>query len=273
MRRTLLTTLTITTALSGLPATQAVAVSPAAAPRAAAQAGPEQHCGRIHTLSGGRTNKANVRLCAKVGKARQFMTIATGSNCWNLTGTWKHCDVTGTWKMLHDGEQVARGTVNRSLPYVGPGTYTVVADVSVHAHNNEPLSGTHIEGTVTSTFTLTSPKKDLPFTVEVTPKHRDAYAETPIRFTVASNGEAEGELELQGHGISSATPGCGTAKWDEGRSAMITCEISKGEKKTVELTARTPTADEMLDECAIHWQVEWSNGSQGHTIHDTIHCR
>ncbi|QEU96856.1 hypothetical protein [Streptomyces kanamyceticus] len=271
MRRTFLAALTVATALCGLPATQTATAVPSSPQRAsAAQAGPEEHCGGIQKISGG-GNNANVKLCAKVGQAGRFMNIATGSNCWNALHTWKYCDVTGPWKMFHEGKQVADGPLNSPVPYVGPGTYEVVADVSVHAHDDSAFSGTRLHDTMTSTFTLTSERKDPPYTVEVTPGQRNQQGETSLTFTATHQGKTETQADLMiwGHGISTATPGCKTY---EGRvrdeATFVTCGIGKGEKKTVELAA----AKVEPGKCPVTWELSWLNGKQTFGIEGNVPC-
>ncbi|MDG4860531.1 hypothetical protein P8605_20605 [Streptomyces sp. T-3] len=273
MRRTILATLTVATALCGLPGAQAATISPATSQRAATvQAGPEEHCGDIRTLSGG-GNSANVKLCAKVDETGQTMNIATGSNCWNTLHTWPHCDVTGSWKMSRNGRQIAEGAINRPVPYVGPGTYEVVAEVSAHAHDSDvadAFSGTRLKGTLTSTFTLASERKDPPFTVEATPEHRNAQGETPFTFTVTHNGETETQADLmvRGHGISSTTPGCRTSKRNERARTVITCGIDKGATKAVQVTATKVGPRK----CPVSWEVSWVSGTKTFGIDGKIPC-
>ncbi|MGW2230803.1 hypothetical protein [Streptomyces formicae] len=143
--------------------------------------------------------------------------------------------------------------------------------MSVHAHDDSPFSGTRLHDTMASTFTLTSERKDPPYTVEVTPGQRDAQSETSMKFTATHKGETETQADLMiwGHGISTTTPGCET---DEGRerdeATFVTCPIGKGEKKTVELTAAKVEADE----CPVTWELSWLNGRQTFGIEGNVAC-
>ncbi|MFJ2771048.1 hypothetical protein [Streptomyces sp. NPDC087300] len=272
MRRTLLAALTMATALCGLPATQAATALPGGPQwAAAAQAAPEEHCGGIHRVSGG-GNNANVRLCAKVGQAGRFMNIATGSNCWNALHKWQHCDVTGQWKMFRDGQQIADGALNSPVPYVGPGTYDVVADLTVHAHDGSPFSGTRLHDSMSSSFTLASQRKDPPYKVEVTPGKRSEQGETPFTFTVTHNGgtETQADLMIWGQEISTATPGCKTYKGVErDEPNFVTCGIGKGATKKVDVLAGKV---EDSEKCDVKWEVSWLSGRQTFGIDDTIPC-
>ncbi|MGH4036061.1 hypothetical protein ACQB60_45010, partial [Actinomycetota bacterium Odt1-20B] len=280
MRRTFLAAVTVATALGGLTGPQTAAASPAA-PRqtATAQDGREEHCSDIHKLSDA-GNKAHVRVCAKVDQAGRLMNIATGSDCWHAFRVWDKCDVTGSWKMFRDGKQIANGTVNGWYPYVGPGTYKVVSKVTAHGHNTDigSFSGTRLRDTLTDTFALTTPKEETAFAVAVAPKHRKQDGETPITFTVTSTGEAAGSLDIQGNSISSTTPGCTT--WGGDAHTTVRCEIVKGEKQKIELTAHKPRRPSFqslqnpeFDRCNIKWKMLKWNGSVGTPSNqDTIYC-
>ncbi|MEU7583566.1 hypothetical protein AB0B50_39010 [Streptomyces sp. NPDC041068] len=264
--------------LCGLPAAQAAAASPQRA--ATVQAGQEEHCGEQQRFSGA-GNGAKVKLCPKVDEAQQLMNIATGSTCFHPGKVWNHCTVTGSWKMYRGDQQIAEGTVNSWIPYVGPGTYTVVADVSAFAHDEElaNFSGTRIPGRLTHTFTLASPKKDVPFTVEATPGHRDRDSETALTFDVTSKGEVDGRFSVGSKDISSTTPGCETKKRkrvirdERGEEhvlyvhTFIVCKIAKGTTKTVEVTAAPRKGG---GSCNVTYRLTWPGAERG--IEETIRC-
>lgn len=264
MRQTFLAALTAATALgAALPAAHA----------AVASEGPDRQCAGTTKIADSYGRKANVNSC--VASDGQFVQVSAPADCFYAYGTsrYEKCWTRGTWKMFRGQEQVASGYLGSgNAPYPGPGTYRVVAEVNANGGTASGSSGFSLHGTTTKTFTLTAPKKEMPFTVGVTPDRRDSNSETDFTFTVTSSGASEGGATLIFTGPA-MTPHDNNGKCRVMPGSQffgprqVHCFAKKGEVTKLHFTARKAP-----HQCEpIQWNLRW-NLPDEKNIRGTIPC-
>lgn len=163
----------------------------------------ERKCGTTTAMKMTAMKKANVNSCVETDG--QFMTVTAPADCFIGWGRADECVTTGTWKMFRDGRRVAAGHLNDSVPYAGPGTYTVEADVTVDGLKKPKSAGDGwaklaVEGTTKQTLTLTAPPRALPFTISASPERVTKGQPTEVTFTVTRNQSDDDEVDLEFHG-------------------------------------------------------------------------
>jgi hypothetical protein len=260
VRRTLLLALA-TAALSVAGASASYAST--TLPRAASSGTPiERHCGGTTAFKDGDGYKANVNSCVQTNG--QFMTVSAPADCFAPAvigySRYKTCSSDGSWRMLRGGNEVATGRIDVPLPYVGPGTYTVISKVSTWGGGDFP-GGSAQFGSTQKTFTLTTALIALPFSASITPDHLALGQGTDLTFTVTrSQGNAvnSSQFYLDTPIATTADPRCRRAEIGFGVPAVTACnlKLGPGESTQIKVTAKLHRR-----ECIpVRWRVTWGSG-------------
>jgi hypothetical protein len=163
-----------------------------AAAAAGAGATPDETCTSTSTfwMEKAPGKKANVSLCVQTnGKTMHVTASADCFSGWGLS-QYDHCYANGAWKLQRGEETVANGAIGSSAAgttgteavYPGPGTYTLVGDVTARASQQVGGGGTtsfEASGRMERSVTLTTPL----------PGPRLQGYGTPSALTVTNKGE------------------------------------------------------------------------------------
>ncbi|WP_330319171.1 hypothetical protein [Streptomyces platensis] len=246
--------------------------SATAAARVAAE--PEKTCTSTDTfwMEGSPGKKANVSLCAQTDGT--FMNVTGATDCFWMWGggQYDQCRASGSWELRRDGKAVANGDIDNGgiggsqQFYPGPGTYTLVADVSADGSQDGSSPGSwheiHASGQMQRTITLSTP-------LAAGPRLQGAVSEGgygPTALTVTNKGDGTAkavsiQLRASGGGDTAKVTDDKRCKTDD-RGDDLECtlgDLAAGASQTVSL--KTDEASKLCDReyGGLYWSYKAEN--------------
>ncbi|MFJ2745691.1 hypothetical protein ACIO3O_39230 [Streptomyces sp. NPDC087440] len=265
MRRTLL--FGLTTALLGVVGASASYAAPALPLSAPTGASAERHCGGTTKFPGIEGAKANVNSCVRTNG--QFMTVSAPADCFlPVIGGYtkqKICSTYGSWKMYRNGNEVATGEIDTPVPYVGPGTYKVISSVTA-VGSGDHIGNSTQAGTTEKTFTLTTARVRMPFSVALTPGHLTPGQDTDLTVTVTrAQGSTIDRAQLQLFTGAARTKDPRCKRFNVyGGTYVTACDVRIGPGES---TGFKFTVERSLQGCEpFEWRLKWGSTELRSTV-------